>query len=114
MTLVTRCVTHEKRYEDQRTQRAWGCLLETEELGRQEELARMRAEERSTRALIDLDREEARRLTRICRETEETLAMMSEDAAMRELICIEETEMTERRAMGLDDALSKKRERVDL
>lgn len=111
--LLVRCVTHGKRHEDQRTRRAWGYFLETEEIVRQEELARMRAEERGTRAFIDLDREEARRLTRIRCETEETLTMISEDAAMRELIRDEETEVSECRAMGLEDALSKKREIAD-
>lgn len=83
-------------------------------MGRQEELARMRAEERGTRAFIDLDREETRRLTRIRRETEETLTMMSEHAAMREFIRIEETEVAECRTMGLEDASSKEREIADL
>lgn len=67
----------------------------------------MRAEERFTRALLDLELQDLRRLERVRREREETVRMRSEDHAMRDLRRLEKAQMAERTAMGVEDALSR-------
>lgn len=67
----------------------------------------MRAEERFTRALLDLELQDLRRLEGARRETEETVRMQSEDQAMRDFRRLEKTQMAEREAMGVEDVLAR-------
>ncbi len=82
-------------------------LRTLEETARGEELVRMRAEERCTRALLDLELQDLRRVERGRREAEEAIKMQSEDQAMRNLTRLEETQALEREAMGAEDALAR-------
>lgn len=72
----------------------------------------MRAEERCTRALLDLELQDCRQRSAARREAEEAAAMRLEDLAMRELCRQEHAQLSECREMGLEDALSKKQEAV--
>lgn len=73
----------------------------------------MRAEERRGRALIDLEREDARRADQARRETKEAFDMHQEDLAARELIRQEMARSVERQAMHSEETLSKAREIFD-
>lgn len=66
----------------------------------------MRAEERFTRAVLDLELQDLRRLERARRETAETMRMRSEDQAMQYLKRLEEAQVAEREAMGVEDVLA--------
>eukprot|EP00903_Cladosiphon_okamuranus_P007028 g6834.t1 len=105
------------RCEETRIRQAWLFLRRLEETARGEELVRMRAEERFTRALLDLELQDLRRLESARRETGETYRMRSEDHAMQDLMRLEEAQMAEREAMGVEDALAgiwKKNEECEL
>jgi len=95
------------RCEEKRTRDAWIFLRSLEETARGEELVRMRAEERCTRALRDLELQDLRRVERAQREAEETIKMQSEDLAMRDLARLEKVQALEREAMGAEDELAR-------
>ena len=103
---VTRC-------EEKRTRDAWMFLRGLEETARGEELVRMRAEERCTRALLDLELQDLRRIERGQREAEETVKMQSEDRAMRDLKCQEKTQALERQAMRAEDAMARAWKKIE-
>ena len=67
----------------------------------------MRAEERSVRALIEIELEEARRANMIRRAIEERAIMMSEDTACRKFLRLEKAVIAERAVMEMEDAASK-------
>lgn len=95
------------RCEERRTREAWLFLRRLGETARGEELVRMRAEERFTRALLDLELQDLRRLERAQREAEETVRMRAEDQAVRDLRRLEEAQMAESEAMGVEDVLAR-------
>lgn len=95
------------RYEEKRSREAWRFLRHLEEAARGEELVRMRAEERFTRSLLDLELEDARRVEIIQRETKEKAKMWKEDLAVRDLDRLEKAQMVEREAMRTEDALAR-------
>lgn len=68
---------------------------------------RMRAEERFTRSLLDLELQDSRRVEIAQRQTEETTRMWSEDLAVRDLKRLEKSQMLEREAMGAEDVLAR-------
>lgn len=107
--VTSRCFTchNRERCEEARTCEAWAFLRRLEETARGEELVRMRAEERFTRSLLDLELQDLRRLERARRETEESVRMRSEDQAMRDLRRLEQAQMAERKAMGTEDELAR-------
>lgn len=98
-----------QRIEEQRARQAWEYHARRQEVVRQEELARMRAEERCTRALLYLEIEESNRMDIARREAREAASMVSEDLAMRELKRLHKKQMSDRRAMEAEDRLSKMR-----
>lgn len=106
------CYNH-TRCEETRTREAWLFLIRLEETARGEELVRMRAEERFTRALLDLELQDLRRLERARCETDETARMRSEDQAMRDLRRLEKTQMEEREAMRVEDVLARTRKSIE-
>lgn len=73
----------------------------------------MRAEERYTRALLDLERQDAQRVDRARREAAETVKMKLEDLATQELRCLEKAQAMECGAMAAEDALARKRAHID-
>lgn len=95
------------RCEEKRTRDAWMLLRSLEETARGEELVRMRAEERCTRALLDLELQDLRRVERRQCEREETIKMQSEDQAMGDLARLERAQILEREAMGAEDELAR-------
>eukprot|EP00752_Nemacystus_decipiens_P011290 g10033.t1 len=95
------------RCEETRTREAWLFRRRLEEAARGEELVRMRAEERTTRALLDLELQDKRRLEMAWREAEETARMRLEDQAMRDFRRIEDAQMSEREAMVVEDVLAR-------
>lgn len=70
---------------------------------RGEELVRMRAEERFTRALLDLERQDLQRVEMAHREEEESVKMRLEDLAMREHKRVADAQIVERASMGVED-----------
>lgn len=68
---------------------------------------RMRAEERLTRALLDLEHEDLRRVEMAHREEEEAVRMRSEDLEMRELKRVTEAQSSELASMGEEDILAR-------
>lgn len=72
----------------------------------------MRAEERRTRALLDLELQDSQRKSAARRKAEEAAAMALEDLAMQERTRQERAQFTERKEMGLEDALSRKWEAI--
>lgn len=73
----------------------------------------MRAEERSTRSLLDLELQDSRRVELARREAEEGARMWSEDLAVRYLKRLEEDQTVEREAMGAEDVLARMLERIE-
>lgn len=67
----------------------------------------MRAEERFTRALLDLELRDLRRLESARREAGETVRMRSEDKAMQNLMRLEEAQKAERETMSVEDVLAR-------
>lgn len=67
----------------------------------------MRAEERCTRALIDLELQDAWRLDRARREAEEAVKMGLEELETREFNRLERAQIVEQRAMETEDQLSR-------
>lgn len=67
----------------------------------------MRAEERFTRALMDVEIQDLRRDQIAKREKEECRRMHAEDLAMRELQVAEEAQILERAAMQAEDMLAR-------
>lgn len=65
----------------------------------------MRAEERYTRALLDLELQDSQSADRARREAAESVIMGLEDLAMQELCCLEKAQAEERAVMGAEDAL---------
>ena len=68
----------------------------------------MRAEERYTRALLDLELQDSQRTDRACRETAESVMMRLEDLAMQEARCLQKAQAAERVMMGAEDAMTRK------
>lgn len=73
----------------------------------------MRAEERYTRALLDLELQDSQSADRARREAEESVIMGLEDLAMQELRCLEKAQAEERAVMGAEDALAKKWKHIE-
>lgn len=113
LMLVLRRVNHRTRCEETRTREAWLFQRRLEETARGEELVRMRAEERFTRALLDLELQDLQRLERARREAEETLRMRSEDQVMRNLRRLEQAQVAEREAMRVEDELARTRKQTE-
>lgn len=67
----------------------------------------MRAEERYTRALLDIERQDAQRVDRTKHEAAELVMMRFEDVAVQELRCLEKAQAVERGAMATEDALTR-------
>lgn len=95
------------RCEEERTREAWAFLRLVEETSRGEELVRMRAEERFTRSLLDLELQDSRRVEIAQREAKEKARMWSEDLAVRDLKRLEKDQMVEREEMGAEDVLAR-------
>lgn len=95
------------RYEEGRTREAWALLKRVEETARGEELVRMRAEERFTRSLLDLELQDSRRVEMAQREAKEKARMWSEDLAVRDLKRLEKDQIVEREQMGVEDVLAR-------
>lgn len=73
----------------------------------------MRAEERYTRALLDLELQDSQRVDRTRREAVESAMMRLEDLTMQELRCVERAQAAERAVMGAEDALARKWKNVE-
>lgn len=101
------------RHEEQQTRQAWAHTLRIGEIARQEELARMRAEERSTRAFLDLELQEVQLLDEIRRQADEIANMALEEDGTRELTRLEKVQMVERGTMSVEDVRSMKRELLE-
>lgn len=95
------------RYAEKRTRASWAFLRHLEETARGEELVRMRAEERFTRALMDVEIQDLRRAQIAQREEEESGRMRAEDLAMRELKLAEKAQILERVVMQAEDMLAR-------
>ncbi|CAN0510270.1 unnamed protein product, partial [Ectocarpus sp. 12 AP-2014] len=95
------------RYAEKRTRASWAFLRHLEETARGEELVRMRAEERLTRALMDVEIQDLRRAQIAQREEEESGRMRAEDLAMRELKLAEKAQTLERVVMQAEDMLAR-------
>ncbi|CAM9322982.1 unnamed protein product [Ectocarpus sp. 6 AP-2014] len=95
------------RYAEKRTRTSWAFLRHLEETARGEELVRMRAEERFTRALMDVEIQDLRRAQIAQREEEESGRMHAEDLAMRELKLAEKAQILERVLMQAEDMLAR-------
>lgn len=95
------------RYEEKRTREAWTFLRRLEETARGEELVRMRAEERFTRSLLDLELQDSLRVEIAQREAEEKTRLWSEDLAVRQLKRLQKDQLVERETMMAEDVLAR-------
>ncbi|CAN0097012.1 unnamed protein product, partial [Scytosiphon promiscuus] len=98
---------HSMRCEEKRTHAAWLHFRRLVETVRGEELVRMRAEERLTRALLDLALQDLQRVETANREEKERAGMQSEDLAMRDLKRVTEAQSVELALMGIEDVLAR-------